>query len=195
METINQQNGTATSEVCASAASPLGDTGGRAIEILAYKAEHAFHFERLNKAWIDKYFVLEDLDKWVLENPHEAILQKGGTILMAAYDGVIAGTVALLKESDTVYEFSKMAVDEAYQRRGLAEALSHAAFDKARALGAQKVILYSQTSLEPAIRLYRKLGFVEVPMDHQLYKRANIKMEKLLEPQRHKGSEVHKVSA
>ena len=164
------------------------------IEIIPYQAEHAVHFERLNRAWIEKYFVLEDLDKWVLENPHAAILEKGGAILMAKYDDVIAGTVALIKLSDDEYEFSKMAVDEAYQRKGIAEALSYAAFDKAREFGAKKVSLYSQTSLAPAIHLYRKLGFVEVPMDSLLYKRANIKMERTLEPQRQEDENVHKPS-
>lgn len=153
------------------------------IHIIDYKAEHGFHFARLNKAWIEKYFVLEELDKWVLNNPQEAILAKGGAILMATYDGVVAGTVALIRVNAEEYEFSKMAVDAAFQRRGIAEALSHAAFEKARGLGAKKVSLYSQTDLAPAILLYRKLGFVEVPMDHQLYKRANIKMEILLEPE------------
>lgn len=164
------------------------------IEIIPYRPEHAFSFERLNKAWIEKYFVLEDLDRWVLENPQEAILARGGAILMAAYDGAIAGTVALLKATDEEYEFSKMAVDEAYQRRGIAEALSYAAFEKARELGAKRVTLYSQTSLEPAINLYRKLGFVEVPMNSQLYKRANIKMEITLEPQRQEDTKVHEAS-
>jgi ribosomal protein S18 acetylase RimI-like enzyme len=44
-------------------------------------------------------------------------------------------------------------------------------------MGATKVALYSQTSLAAAIHLYRKLGFVEVPMNNHLYKRADIKME------------------
>ena len=164
------------------------------IEIIPYRAEHAYQFERLNKAWIEKYFVLEEMDKWVLENPHEAILAKGGAILMAKYDGVIAGTVALIKVNDEEYEFAKMAVEEAYQRKGIGEALSHAAFDKAKELGARKVSLYSQTSLAPAIHLYRKLGFVEVPMDLHVYKRANIKMEIELEPQRHQDTKEHQVS-
>jgi ribosomal protein S18 acetylase RimI-like enzyme len=159
------------------------------LEIIPYKAEHASHFERLNRAWIEKYFVLEDLDKWVLQNPQEAILEKGGAILMATWDGVVAGTVALIKATEEEYEFSKMAVDEAFQRKGIAEALSYAAFQKAKELGAKKVSLYSQTTLAPAIHLYRKLGFVEVPMNNQLYKRANIKMEielgNALEPQVH----------
>ena len=159
------------------------------LEIIPYRAEHASHFERLNRAWIEKYFVLEDLDKWVLQNPQEAILAKGGAILMATWDGVVAGTVALIKATEEEYEFSKMAVDEAFQRKGIAEALSYAAFQKAKELGAKKVSLYSQTTLAPAIHLYRKLGFVEVPMNNQLYKRANIKMEielgNALEPQVH----------
>lgn len=164
------------------------------IEIIPYRAEHAFHFARLNKAWIEKYFFLEDLDKWVLENPHEAILSKGGAILMASYDGAVAGTVALIKVNSEEYEFAKMAVDEAYQRRGIAEALSHAAFDKAEELGAKKVSLYSQTSLAAAIHLYRKLGFVEVPMDSKLYKRANIKMEMALELRSYKDPTLHEAS-
>jgi ribosomal protein S18 acetylase RimI-like enzyme len=185
-----KQKDTITSEAKASATPALGSRG----TIIAYEPGHAPHFARLNKAWIEKYFVLEDLDRWVLENPEEAILSKGGAILMATSDGVIAGTVALIKKSEEEYEFSKMAVDVAFQRRGIAEALSYAAFDKARELGAKKISLYSQTSLAPAIHLYRKLGFVEVPMDSQLYKRANIKMEISLQPQSQENTNHHERS-
>ena len=152
------------------------------IQIIPYKAEHAYHFERLNKAWIEKYFWLEDTDKWVLENPHAAIVSKGGAILMATYDGVVAGTVALKKVNDEVYEFTKMAVDEAYHRRGIAEALTYASFDKARELGAKKVILYSNRILTPAITMYHKIGFAEVPIEKDsVYQRSDIKMEIELE--------------
>jgi ribosomal protein S18 acetylase RimI-like enzyme len=48
---------------------------------------------------------------------------------------------------------------------------------KAKALGAAKVILYSQTGLVAAIKLYRKLGFIEVPLGTGVYKRSDIKME------------------
>ena len=63
------------------------------------------------------------------------------------------------------------------RRRGIAEALSGAALGRAKALGATKVILYSQTELAPAILLYQKLGFKEVPLEPGVYQRANIKME------------------
>ena len=147
------------------------------ISIVDYKPEHQFYFEKFNKDWIEKYFWLEELDKYVLTQPEEAILNKGGAILMALYNNEVAGTVALKKVNEEVYVFTKMAVDGAFHRKGIAEALSYAAFDKAKALGAKKVILYSQTGLQPAILLYKKLGFKEVPLEEGVYKRSDIKME------------------
>jgi len=147
------------------------------LEILDYKAEHQPYFEKFNRAWIEKHFWLEEIDIYVLQHPEEAILANGGSVLMAAYEGEIAGTVALKKVSNEIYEFAKMAVDEAFRRKGIAEALSYAAFDRAKNLGAKKVILYSQTGLVPAITMYRKLGFKEVPIEEGVYKRSDIKME------------------
>jgi GNAT superfamily N-acetyltransferase len=147
------------------------------ITIIEYKPEHQPYFEKFNRAWIEKHFWLEEIDIYVLQHPEEAILAGGGAILMAAHDGVIAGTVALKKVSSEVYEFTKMAVDEAFRRKGIAEALSYAAFEKAKGFGARKVILYSQTGLAPAITMYRKLGFIEVPIEEGVYKRSDIKME------------------
>jgi len=49
--------------------------------------------------------------------------------------------------------------------------------ERAKELGAHKIILYSNTALKSAIHLYRKFGFKEVPLGDVEYKRANIKME------------------
>ncbi len=147
------------------------------IDIIDYKKEHQPFFEHFNRDWIEKYFWLEDVDKYVLQHPEEAILHKGGAILMATYNGVVAGTVALKKINEEVYEFTKMAVDHSFRRKGIAEALSRAAFDKAKQSGASKIILYSNRILLPAITMYQKLGFKEVPVEKNVYKRSDIKME------------------
>ncbi len=110
---------------------------------------------------------------------------------MATCDGEVAGTVALKKVNDEVYEFTKMAVNEIFRRRGIAEALSYASFEKAKALGAKKVILYSNRILSPAITMYQKLGFTEVPIEKDIvYKRSDIKMEIDLAPSRSPGGGV-----
>lgn len=152
------------------------------IEIIEYRKEHQPYFEQFNRAWIEKYFQMEDIDEYVLQHPEEAILDKGGAILMAIYEGTVAGTLALKKVTSEVYEATKMAVDESFRRRGIAETLCYAAFEKARELGARKVILYSQTGLVPAITMYKKLGFREIPLEQGVYKRSDIKMEIELDP-------------
>ncbi|MDB5196403.1 MAG: GCN5-related N-acetyltransferase [Flaviaesturariibacter sp.] len=151
------------------------------ISIKDYCPVHQSYFERFNRDWIERFFCLEEIDKYVLMRPDAAILFPGGAILMGSLNGEIAGTVALKKVDSYTYEFTKMAVEERFQRRGLAEALSQAAIEKAKTLGANKIILYSHTSLEAAILLYRKLGFSEVALESGLYQRANIKMELILQ--------------
>src|SRR6478752_4931163 len=101
------------------------------ITIVDYKPEHQQYFEKFNRHWIEKYFEMEPLDEFVLTQPEEAIIKPGGAILMALYNGEVAGTVALRKLEGGVYEFTKMAVDENFQRKGIAEALSYASFKKA----------------------------------------------------------------
>ena len=146
------------------------------IKIVDYRPEHQTYFEAFNRVWIEELFEMEPVDEWVLTNPEEAILNNGGAILMAEYNGIIAGTVALRKVDNNVYEFTKMAVDKNYRRLGIAEAISYASFKKAKELGAQKVILYSNTKNAGAIKLYEKIGFQHVEVEQGVYKRANVKM-------------------
>lgn len=148
-----------------------------AIRILDYREEDQPFFERFNRSWIEEMFEMEPVDEWVLTNPGKAIIEPGGAILMAEYIGVIAGTVGLRKIDDAVYEFTKMAVDENYRRKGIAEAISYASFRKAKALGAKRIILYSNRKSAAAIRLYEKIGFRHLDVEPGVYKRANVKME------------------
>jgi GNAT superfamily N-acetyltransferase len=145
-------------------------------QLLPYRPEYKVYFEKLNKAWLEKYFTVEPIDKWVLENPEEAILKDCGKIFFVSYQEKIIGTVALMKVAENAYELTKMAVDENYQGIGAGKFICSAAIAEARKLKANKLILYSQTMLKPAIGIYRQLGFVETEVDSK-YARADIKME------------------
>ncbi len=146
------------------------------ITIVDYQKEHQPHFEKLNKAWIQEHYDLEPLDLWVLQNPDEALLAPGGAILVATCENEVAGVLALRKLDNETFEYTKMAVDERFRRRGIGEALSYASFRKARELGATTIILYSNTLQAAAIRLYEKLGFRHLEVEKGVYKRANVKM-------------------
>lgn len=146
------------------------------ISIVNYRSSHQLYFDEFNRAWIEEMFEMEPVDEWVLTNPEKAILEPGGAILMAEYNGVVAGTVGLRKVDNDTYEFTKMAVDANYRRLGIAEALSYASFTKAKELGAKTVILYSNKKNAGAIKLYEKIGFRHVEVEQGVYKRADVKM-------------------
>jgi ribosomal protein S18 acetylase RimI-like enzyme len=147
------------------------------IKFIPFNDELAKHFTALNKAWVEKYFVLEPLDEKMLADPRHYYIDEGGFIYFALYNKEVAGTFALLKVSDTVFELSKMAVDEKFQGKKIGNKILEFCLQEARRLKLDKVILYSNTLLEPAIHLYRKYGFTEVKDFKSEYKRANIKME------------------
>jgi ribosomal protein S18 acetylase RimI-like enzyme len=146
------------------------------IKVVDYRPEHQPYFESFNRVWIEELFEMEPVDEWVLTNPDKAILETGGAILMAEYNGVPAGTVGLRKVDQHTFEFTKMAVGEQFRRKGIAEAISYASFIKAKELGATRVILYSNTKNAGAIKLYEKIGFKHVEVETGVYKRANVKM-------------------
>lgn len=153
-----------------------------AVRIVDYEPRHRDHFRALNLAWITEYFAVEEPDRWQLDDPESHILRNGGHIFMAESDGEVLGTCALIREWDGSFELAKMAVAPSARGRGVGRALAEAAIAKARTLGASRVELLSNTVLEPAIRLYRSLGFVEVPLPATDYRRANIKMALELAP-------------
>lgn len=134
------------------------------------------YFDRYNKAWLEAFFSVEPIDKYVLENPELAIIKPGGCIFFAENKGKIIGTVALKFVEPGIFELTKMAVDKKSQGMGAGRALCTAAIEEAKKLNAHTLILYSQKTLTSAIALYYKMGFKELPLVKGIYQRADIKM-------------------
>jgi GNAT superfamily N-acetyltransferase len=150
----------------------------KSVEIIEFEKAYASDFARLNFEWLEKYFYVEDYDKKVLGNPQKYILEEGGFILFAKYDGNIVGTVALIRREDRVFELSKMAVTEEYQGLKIGQKLMYASIHFSAQKGIKRLYLESNTKLEAALRLYRKVGFKEIPVaSNSPYKRSNINME------------------
>lgn len=139
-------------------------------------SRHAGAFRALNVAWITTYFELEPADLKMLDDPMGTIIGPGGHILMAEMNGDVIGTCALVPSGPGHLELAKMAVAPAARGNGVGELLGRAAIERATLAGAHRVELLSNTALAPAINLYRKLRFVEAPLDSSDYRRANIRM-------------------
>lgn len=153
------------------------------IQISAWNPAYREAFYRLNRAWIEADYPLEPLDIAVLSEPEKHILAPGGSILVATQKDAAVGVVALRPhDGENCFELTKMAVDTPWRGRGIGKILMHAALAEARRLGARRVILYSNTRTSgPAVQLYRKMGFREIPLEAGVYQRADIKMERILD--------------
>lgn len=147
------------------------------IKIIAYDPRYKSDFIRLNKAWLEEYFFVEPHDIAVFENIEDIILKPGGEIFFCLADNEIAGTVAMQKINDSVFEMAKLAVDKPFQGKKLSHYLMEACIAFAKAQKAQKIMLMSSTKLDTALHLYRKYNFIEVPLDETDYHRADIQME------------------
>ena len=153
------------------------------VQVLDYAPPHQADFKRLNVEWIEQYFRVEPADLKALDDPENYILKPGGHIWLAAYRGAVVGACALIKMDAQTYELAKMAVSPTAQGLGIGSRLGEAAVAKARALGAKRVYLESNTKLGPALNLYDKLGFRKtVAGMPSPYERCNIQMELLLTP-------------
>jgi len=149
------------------------------VEIVDYKPEYQQAFKDLNVEWISTYFAMEEADYKALDNPQGYILNNGGHIFVALYEGTPLGVCALLKMNDPEYDYelAKMAVSPKAQGKNIGWLLGNAILQKAKSLGAKKVYLESNTILKPAINLYHKLGFKKVVGHATPYERCNIQME------------------
>lgn len=152
------------------------------VQIVDYKPAYREAFRNLNEEWISTWFKMEEADHKALDDPKGYILNKGGHILVALYEGEPVGVCALIKMKDPEYDFelAKMAVSPRAQGKNIGWLLGNAVIEKARSLGARKIYLESNTVLKPAINLYYKLGFQKVIGRATPYERCNIQMERSL---------------
>lgn len=147
------------------------------IAVHDWRPEWRADFERLNLDWLERYFSVEPIDRRVLGDPQAHIVDPGGHIFFALDGERVVGTGALLRESDGVYELSKMAVEPAAQGRGVGRRIVQAAIDRFVALEGRTLFLESNRKLAPAIHLYEAMGFLDrglKPDSH--YARSDIYM-------------------
>ncbi|KPF85634.1 GNAT family N-acetyltransferase [Novosphingobium sp. AAP93] len=131
-----------------------------ALRLREYSDDLAQAFHDINAEWISAMFVLEPVDREVLENPREKIIDAGGTILFVEADGLgVVGTCALKPTGGGGYELTKMGVLESARGLGAGAFLLAAAIARAQRMGADPLYLLTNHTCAAAIHLYEKLGF------------------------------------
>lgn len=150
------------------------------IKIIPYTDTHHAAFKTLNLEWLDHYNLTESHDLVILDDPRGTILDKGGFIWMAEAGGKLVGSAALIKEQEGEYELAKMAVTADYRGQGISKLLIEKCLEKARELGAKKLLLFSNHQLRTALSLYEKYGFHHVEIHDSPFETADVRMELVL---------------
>lgn len=131
------------------------------ITLVTFRDEFVADFDRLNREWLVRGNFLEPADEAYLAAPRARIIDVGGEIFFALLGTEVVGTAAAIPHGSDVVELGKLSVAPVAQRRGLGRQLTEAVIAFARASGAARVVLTSNTRLTAAVSLYRSLGFAE----------------------------------
>jgi putative acetyltransferase len=99
-----------------------------------------------------------------------------GRLLLAEYEGKLAGCVALHKLGDDVCEMKRLYLRPAFRGKGLGRVLAEEILRQAREIGYQRLRLDTvEPAMKDAVGMYRRLGFREIaayrdnPMAGTLY--------------------------
>ncbi len=103
-----------------------------------------------------------------------------GRLYLAYCDGELAGSIALRKLDDKTCEMKRLYVYPEFRGRGIARRLVEKIIADSREIGYSVMLLDTLPFLENAIRLYKSMGFYEIPcynnspMDNSIFLRYDI---------------------
>jgi putative acetyltransferase len=152
------------------------------IEIITYESRYQPDFKRLNLEWLDGYGLTESHDIAMLDDPDGMIINANGMIFLARDNDAIIGSAGIVEDHHHKddYELIKMFVSPAYRGKGIAKLLLDHCLEEARKRGAKKMILFSSSKLQTALKMYGQYGFQHVDVTDSPFETADVRMELVL---------------
>lgn len=148
------------------------------MKVIEYQEKYKKDFVKLNTQWVERYFVMEDADLEVLEHVDD-LLKSGAMIYFAVEEDQVLATCMAMPLDGDVWEICKLAASGQYTGTGAGSAVFRASMNYAKEHGAKKLTLISNSRLKPALHIYKKFGFKEVPLNKAYwgFERADIEFE------------------
>ena len=134
-------------------------------QIVGWRPELRIEFERLNREWIEQYFVVEQEDLKVFEDPAGQIVAPGGEIFFVLDESGVQGTCAVIRH-DAETSSSPRWRGARRPRSGIWRPADGGGRSPI-ATGRRRAPAHARSPTtrpgRPPSRLYRKHGFREVP--------------------------------
>ena len=106
----------------------------------------------------------------------------GGGIILYKTDSEYAGCIAIRKLDKEIAELKRMYVKPSFRKTGIGNALLHAALLLAGNFDYKKVRLDTLSNMTPAINLYKRNGFYEIPPYYFNPESTAVFFEKIIQP-------------
>ncbi|MGC1647962.1 MAG: GNAT family N-acetyltransferase [Candidatus Sulfotelmatobacter sp.] len=104
----------------------------------------------------------QNFDKELAELPGDYAPPEG-RLLLAEYEGQLAGCVALHKLDDAICEMKRLYLRSQFRGKGLGRLLADRIIAEARQIGYQRMRLDTiEPVMKDAVAMYRKIGFREI---------------------------------
>lgn len=95
-----------------------------------------------------------------LEDPLKKYGPPEGSLVLAYYDGEVAGCVAMQWAGEQTCEMKRLFVRQGFREKGIGDRLIQQILIDGKDAGYTKMVLDTLERLQPAIRLYQKYGFI-----------------------------------
>jgi GNAT superfamily N-acetyltransferase len=115
---------------------------------------------RVNEEYGIDFDIESMLEQGMLEL--DKFLPPDGRLLLAEFDGQVAGLACMQRIRADIGEIKRMYVRPAYRRKGIGRALVQQLIAEAREIGYPRIRLDSTRFMAAAHALYRSVGFQEI---------------------------------
>jgi GNAT superfamily N-acetyltransferase len=136
------------------------------LSMVSWHPKYKKHFKEIGVAWLQEFFSVEENDLIQLDTPEENIIKPGGEIFtLFNKEGIAVGVAAMIHHGAAA-ELGKMGVKKEFNGKGYSHPLMYEAITWAKnsTQNYDRVDLYTAEKLIPAVTLYKKYGFVVVPV-------------------------------
>ncbi len=114
-------------------------------------------------ASIGRNLDFQNLNEELQDFPSKYSYPKGRLLAAVSDGGEVIGCVAYTKKSTTRSEMKRLYVRPEYRKLKAGRALAETIINEARNDGYKEMVLDTLSPMQSAIKLYKSLGFIEIP--------------------------------